>query len=292
MLTSPLAKGGFRGVVRRAMTAAILGVVLSVVLLASPRTAHAEVTVPDPGTYVVDQAGIIAAAYQQQLEMWLRELEQKTTAQVKVLTVQSTDGEDIFGFAQRHAELWKLGRKGKDNGVLIVVAVNDRTYRIQTGYGVEPILPDSWGGSLCRKVLVPRFRQGEYSQGLYETTVAVANKLADAENVQLSGIPQYRYRDRSIPRGGLACGGLMPFIVFMIIMSSMGRRARHRGRWGGGGMWQGLLLGSLLGRSLGGRSSFGGSGFGGGFGGGMGGGFGGSFGGGGGFGGGGCGGSW
>ena len=67
---------------------------------------YAEVLIKDPGTYVVDTAGVIQASDKGQLEGWLRELEQKTTAQVKVLTVQTTDGEDIFSFAQRQAETW------------------------------------------------------------------------------------------------------------------------------------------------------------------------------------------
>ena len=90
-------------------------------VVAFAAVARAEVTVPDPGTFVVDRAGIVDGRVEAQIESWLRELAQKTTAQVKVLTVSNLDGEDVFEFAQRHAELWKLGRKGRDNGALIVV---------------------------------------------------------------------------------------------------------------------------------------------------------------------------
>ena len=110
-------------------------------------SARAEVTVQDPHTYVVDQAGMIDAGMERKMEGWLRELEQKTTAQVRVLTVATTDGEPLFDFVHRHAELWKLGQKGKDNGALIAIALNDRKYRIHVGYGLEPILPDGWCGS-------------------------------------------------------------------------------------------------------------------------------------------------
>jgi uncharacterized protein len=98
---------------------------------------YAEVLIKDPGTYVVDGAGVMQASDKGQLEGWLRELEQKTTAQVKVLTIQTTEGEDIFSFAQRHAEAWKLGQTGKDNGALVVLALKERRVRIQTGYGLE-----------------------------------------------------------------------------------------------------------------------------------------------------------
>jgi len=279
-------------------------------LVGSPLAAPAEITVRDPGKYVVDSAGIVDDDAERKLEGWLRELEQKTTAQVKVLTVPSTDGEPFFDFVQRHAELWKLGRKGEDNGVLIVVAVHEREVRIHTGYGLESALPDSWCGSLTRNVMVPPFRQGAFSAGIYQGTVAVANKVADAANVGLTGIPEYRYaseRTQGAPPQGVACGaGIVPFILLIIILSSMSRRRRYYRRWGGG-LGEAIFWGSVMsdlmrgGRSRGGsgglnRGSFGGFGgpFGGfgGFSGGRSGGFGGSFGGGGRFGGGGGGAKW
>jgi uncharacterized protein len=86
---------------------------------------------------VVDLAGIIQKEYNAKLTAHLKELEQKTTAQVIVLTVQSLDGEDMSDFAQRTFEKWKLGQKEKNNGLLIVVSLKDRKYRFQTGYGLE-----------------------------------------------------------------------------------------------------------------------------------------------------------
>ena len=109
--------------------------------------AQAEVSVSDPGTYVVDQADIIGPSAERQLEGWLQELAQKTTAQVKVLTVPTTEGEDFFTFVHRHAESWKLGQKVKDNGALIALALQERRVRIHTGYGLEGALPDSGTGS-------------------------------------------------------------------------------------------------------------------------------------------------
>ncbi len=256
----------------------------------SAHRAVAKVTIQDPGTFVVDRAGIIDDRVERQLEGWLRELEQKTTAQVKVLTVPTTDGEDFFSFVQRHAELWKLGRAGRDNGVLIAVSVQERKDRIHVGYGLESILPDSWCGSMRRKFLVPQFKRGQFSEGLFQGVVAVANKVADAANVTLTGIPDFRYAASNGSPGPAVCGvGLVPFIVFIILISSMSRRRRYYGRWGGGRLMEGLFWGAMINNMMGGRrSSWGGGGFGGGSGGG----FGGSFGGGGRFGGGGAGGSW
>lgn len=258
---------------------------------ASARSAPAAVTVQDPGAYVVDRAGIIDDGVERQLEGWLRELEQKTTAQVKVLTVPTTDGDDLFTFVQRHAELWKLGRAGRDNGVLIAVAVKEREDRIHVGYGLESVLPDSWCGSLRRQTIVPNFKQGRFSDGLYQGVVAIANKIADSANVKLTGIPDFRHRATRVPPRAVACGsGLVPIIVLILVVSSMSRRRRYYGRWGGGGLMRGLFWGSIINSMMSGgrRSGWGGGSFGGG----LGGGFGGSFGGGGRFGGGGAGGSW
>ncbi|MFQ5780510.1 MAG: TPM domain-containing protein, partial [Nitrospiria bacterium] len=201
----------------------VTGLTLFILLL--PARLFGEVTVPDPGRFVIDKAGLIDAGTEQQIEGWLRELEQKTTAQVKVLTVQTTDGEDFFGFVQRHAELWKLGQVKKDNGALIVLALKERQVRIHTGYGLEGVLPDSWAGSASRSAAGQFFKQGQFSEGLYRLTIAVANKVADAERIQLSGIPAFRYRAprRLSPRGSLF-GGILPLLIMFFLFSSMTRR--------------------------------------------------------------------
>lgn len=260
--------------------------------------APAEVTIQDTGRFVIDRANVIDAQAERRMEGWLKELEQKTTAQVKVLTIPSTEGEDFFGLAQRHAEMWKLGQKGKDNGALIAflpkTAKQRGQVRIQTGYGLEGLMPDSWCGTLSRKVRNSYFKQGRTSDGLLYMTVAVANKVADDANVTLSGMPNYRHQTSSVGRRGIACGGLFPFIILFLILGSRSRRSRYRSRWGGGGLLRALIWGSVFSGMMGGsrRSGWGG-GLGGGFGGGGFGGFGGgSFGGGGAFGGGGGGASW
>ena len=112
-----------------------------------------------PANYVVDLAGLIDPQTEADLNHNLRELEDKTTAQLVVLTIDSLEGEPIEKFSLRTAEKWALGQKGKDNGVLVTVAVQDRKYRIEVGYGLEAVLPDSLVGSIGRQQLVPYFRQ-------------------------------------------------------------------------------------------------------------------------------------
>ncbi|MXX10266.1 MAG: TPM domain-containing protein, partial [Nitrospira sp. SB0667_bin_9] len=218
-----------------------------VLLLFLPALSWGEVFVPDPGTYVVDDAGIIDPGTEQQLEGWLRELEQKTTAQLKVLTVESTQGEPFFSFVQRHAEAWKLGRKGQDNGALIALALKERKVRIHTGYGLEGALPDSWVGSVSRAVASQFFKQAQYSQGLFQLAIVTANQIADAQRVTLTGIPQHRYRpSRGGGGGGSVLGSLLvPLFFLFMLFSNMRRRRRHYSTWGGGGMVGGMVGGML-----------------------------------------------
>ncbi len=249
-------------------------------LLAYPSLLPAAVTINDPGRYVIDTAGIIDDGVEQQLEGWLTELTQKTTAQVKVLTVPTMEEEDIFSFSQRHAELWKLGQAKKDNGALIVLAIQERRVRVHTGYGLEGTLPDAWIGSASRDIAGHYFKQEKYTEGIAQLTVAVANKIADTENIKLTGIPDYRYQPRRQRSGATSwIGTLLPFVIILYFMFSEMSRRRGYNRWGGasamgmgrGSGMDGLLPGLMMGSMLGGRRSsgwrgdgFGGGGFGGG----------------------------
>ncbi len=259
---------------------------------------------PQPRNHVEDRAGVIQDGVERQLIAILADLERKTGAQIIVLTIDSTGGVPIEDYALSLAERWKLGQKDKENGGLVVVAVKDRTYRFEIGYGLEGTLPDSVCGNIGRMYFQPYFRRGDYSNGVYQGVLALVQRVAGVANVKIAGAvaptapqAQPRGRHRSPLAALLGSCGLGPIIVLLIVFSILRSRAGHYRRWGGygGGGWlTWLLLGSMLGG--GGRRHYGGGGgWGGGFGGGGFGGFGGgSFGGGGGggFGGGGASGSW
>lgn len=146
-------------------------IALSVILFFSVVVFYADASTPEPPAvprdYVVDLANIIRSDTSAQLNASLHNFEQKTTAQMLVLTVQSLDGQSIEEFAFNTKEKWKLGQKGKDNGILLVVALKERKYRFEVGYGLESVLPDSLIGEISRENLVPYFRKGEYSTGIY-----------------------------------------------------------------------------------------------------------------------------
>ncbi|HXY55316.1 MAG TPA: TPM domain-containing protein [Nitrospirota bacterium] len=250
----------------------VLCAILVICLFTSPAAAVTPEPPAVPQDYVVDLAGIIRDDVRNQLDAYLSELERKTTAQVLVLTIQSLDGEDIEGFSLRTAEKWKLGQKGKDNGLLIVVAVKDKKYRLEVGYGLESVLPDSLVGSIGREYLVPYFRRGDFSTGIFTATLAVIQAIASHEGVQITGVPGTRriHEDRVQKPVGIF-GTISLIVLFLIAVvlfvtnprqclllffaSSLGSRGRG---WYGGG------YGGFGGGSSGGFGGGGGGGFGGG----------------------------
>lgn len=140
-----------------------------------------------PSAYVMDLAGIINADHETSINGHLRELDRKTGAQMIILTVQSLDGEAIDAFSIRMAEKWKPGHKEKDNGLLLTVAMKERRYRIEVGYGLEGILPDSSVGTIGRRYIVPNFKKGDYSRGIVAAASVLIEKIAGAEGVEISG---------------------------------------------------------------------------------------------------------
>jgi len=236
-----------------------------------------------PRQYVEDYANVINPAQEQSLNGILQELEQKTGAQYIVLTVETAGGLPIEQFAISLAEKWKLGQKGKDNGLLFVIAVKDRLYRFEVGYGLEGFITDQYCGRIGREVLVPYLRKGDFSTGIFQANARIAQKIAAESVVTLSGMPRLQQAPQGRTSSGVPCCALLVVLFILFALGGLG---------GGMGWW--FFLPFMLGgfgspRGYGRSGSFGGGSFGGGFG-GFGGGFGG--GGGGGFGGGGASGSW
>ncbi len=229
---------------------------------------------------MVDTAHVLDGPTRERLENLLAELNRATTDQVKLLTVPSLAGEDIFTFSQRQYQLWKLGTKEKKNGALIVFALADRKVRIHTGYGLEGALPDSWIGSLSRETAEQYFRQKKYSEGLYHLTAAVANKAADDAGVKLTGAPNERHvapQNNASPAQNTVTVIFILLVIAFVMYRAYRQSGSSSGWFGGPGGFGGF------------GGGFGGGGFGGGS---FGGGGGGSFGGGGSSGGGGGGASW
>ncbi|MCJ7772252.1 MAG: TPM domain-containing protein, partial [Desulfobacterales bacterium] len=212
-------------------------------------------TIPDkPPGYVVDLAGIVDSDTESKLNSFLAELEQKTTAQLVILTIKSLEGASLEEFSIDIAHnKWKLGQKDKDNGVLFLIALNDRKYRVEVGYGLEGVLPDSRVGSIGRDFLVPFFKNGEFSKGVYTATLVIANDIATDAGVTISGMPSVQNAHNRKPPS--LASKIISFIVIIILLiffiknpklfmlfllfSAMGGRGGSwsggRGGFGGGG---------------------------------------------------------
>ena len=243
-----------------------------------------------PAYYVTDKADMIDSRTEHALNGYLQELEQKTGTQFVVVTVPDLQGIPKEQFALDIAEHWHIGRKGKDDGLVFLLAKKERQYRFEVGYGLEGFITDSWIGAVGRDLLVPGLKKGDSSGGIAAATIAITKAIADHAGVTITGMPKLRYtrhRGKGNLLGLIFQLGLFLMMFVLPVIGGIARRSGYaRSRWRGGSVpwWIFLFMG-------GGGGRFGG-GSGGGFGGG-GGGFG-SFGGGGGgsFGGGGAGGSW
>ena len=205
------------------------------------------------------------------LERRLEQFERDTGHQIVVLTVPNLEGEDIASFGIKVGENWKIGKKGFDNGAILIIAPKDRKLRIEAGYGLEGVLPDAIANRIIEEQIVPRFKDGDFPGGI-EAGVAAMMKVTQGEP-----LPEAQRRKPARSTSGFPAGLILPLLLLgFFLFASLGG-GRRRGLW-----------------STGGRRGYYGSGpfFGGGGGWGGGGGGGGFSGGGGGFGGGGASGSW
>ena len=222
-------------------------------------SARAERPFPKPRGLVSDFANVIPPAYQQKIADVTGALLQKTGIPVVVVTMPDIGGAEYNDYANRLYRAWGIGKKGEDKGVLIFVAVKERKMRIETGYGVEGILPDGLVGEIRDRYMTPYLKQNKFGEGLLAGTLAVTQVVAKASGIELSGQMPKKTVEK---RAGFS---FFPIIVLVIVML-ISRKI--------GGSWF-FLLALLLGLGGGGRGSgysSGGSGgsfgsFGGGFGG-------------------------
>ena len=133
---------------------------------------------------VVDEAGVVPEDARQRIDSQLRALEESTGAQVAVLTISSLEGESLEDYSIQVVDTWRLGREDADDGVLLLVAVDDRQMRLEVGYGLEPVLTDATSGRILDGVLRPRFREGDFGGGIEAGVDAVAG-IIRGEAVEL-----------------------------------------------------------------------------------------------------------
>ena len=230
--------------------------------------ARARETIPPrPVGFVSDFAGMLSPQAGDAITRIAEEVKAKTGAEIAVATIKTTAGVAIEPYSVDLFTAWGIGQKGKDNGVLILVALDDRKMFIKTGYGLEGAIPDAVASSIYRNVLVPGFRAGEYDKAMVTAVNLLAKRiLEDSGQAYAYGdsLPRSLVLDRSLQR---ASGGVMSSVFFLMFMSivmvvvigGIIQAARHGNVRRMGGFWLGGFGGGSGGSS--------GGGFGGGFGG-------------------------
>jgi uncharacterized protein len=226
--------------------------------LAQSLLSHA-LDVPALRGRVNDYAGLLPSARAQALEQRLAQFENETGHQIAVLTIPSLEGEDIEGFGIRVAENWKIGKKGFDNGAILVIAPKDKQLRIEVGYGLEGVLPDAIASRIIREVIVPRFQGGDFPGGV-EAGVDAMMKVTRGE-----ALPEAQRRKPEASSRRFPAALVLPLLLlgFWLVsaLTPQRRRSAWSGRRGTGGVFPGGFGGGGFG---GGGFSGGGGGFGGG----------------------------
>jgi uncharacterized protein len=218
-----------------------------------------------PTNYFNDFAGVVDTSTAQQINALAAEVQQKTGAQIAVVTVKTLEGAEASDFGNRLFKQWGVGQKGNDRGVLILLAVNDHKYWTEVGYGLEPILPDGKVGGFGRE-MVPLLRANRTSDAILLITQRVAQTIAADAHVtlsvgQLPEAPTQSPRDvRDFPRPLIIVALL---IFFFIILPGMMSR-RNRGSGCSGCLFPLLMSGGGFGGGGGYSGGWGGGGFGGG----------------------------
>lgn len=241
--------------------------------LVAMRAAAAPAPLPSPIGLVSDFAGVLDAATEGRLTRRIQELKQKTGSEIAVVTMRTTQPDPVPERAVRLAEAWKPGDPGKDNGVLFLVAVEDRELFIATGYGIEGALPDGLVGEIRDRTIVPRFRAGDLAGGIEAGVDRMAAIIAREYQVELTGSPS---PEAPAPRQFTTADLVILAIILLVIFGpylfggndgppGIGGRRRRRSWDVGPPMWGGTFGGGGFGGSGGGGfGGFGGGSFGGG----------------------------
>jgi uncharacterized protein len=200
-----------------------------------------------PTGYANDFAGALDSRSRAAIDRYCGNLERATGAQIAVVLVRSLEGEPIEDVAIRLFQEWGIGKKGTDEGLLLLLAIQDRKQRAEVGYGLEPVIPDGFAGGVLRGIR-PILRQGDYGGAMLAAVQQFGERIAASKGVDLTGgrrkAPSGRGPVSWLP---LPLVLLFLFIVFSIIGSRVGRGGRRGRRGRGSSFLAGMILGNLLG---------------------------------------------
>jgi uncharacterized protein len=221
---------------------AIVAFFLSV-FLGAANAAEAAPPIPQLKERVTDQAGMLSESSRRQLEANLASYERQTGHQFALLTIESLDGHPIEDYSIKVVEAWKLGDKKRDDGLLLLIAKNDRKMRIEVGYGLEGALPDAIAAQVIRHQIEPAFRAGQFEQGIF-SAFDVLMKRAAGEAVRVGPDREAHPEEGSggisllallFGLGLLALGIFRPSLLGSIALGMLLGGSGRRGGMGGGG---------------------------------------------------------
>src|SRR5687768_11269123 len=262
------------------MTLRILALLL--LLIAAPAAAQ---NFPPLSGRVVDQAGLLSPADEAELNAKLEAVQNATSRQLVVATVNSLEGYEIEDYGYRLGRHWGIGQKEADNGLILLVAPNERKVRIEVGYGLEAIVTDAFSSIVVNQTILPAFKAGDFPGGIKAGADALIGQLQAppelAEQKALEAARQQAQQQASSSSDGdssiapLIFWGIVIFFSFILPMMRAGRRGRRYrrggvflwgpgigGGWGGGGGSSGGGFGGFSGGGGGGGFSGGGGSFG------------------------------
>lgn len=223
--------------------------------------------VPNPRGYVTDLAEVISPESEDTMTRIAEELQEKTTAEIAVLTVDTLDGTPVEDAALQTFREWGVGSKETNNGLLILVAVSDHQMRTEVGYGLEGTIPDGLSGEIQDSFMIPAFREGDYDKGILQGTAAYAQKVAEGYEVTLDTLSgelaqsvEEGYQTTEEPPPPFVILLIIGFILLISVLQFLGiLPSTRRGYYGGYGGHSGGFGGGGFGGFGGGSSGGGGS---------------------------------
>lgn len=207
-----------------------------------------EASFPSPRGYINDFANLITPEDFQKLNALAIALEQETTAEIVVVTLKSTEPYDIQDYSVRLWDEWKIGKAGKDNGILLLVAIEDKKVWITTGYRLEGAIPDAEASKIYRNIIVPYFKKEEFSKGVVAGSIALVDLAAKEYNVNIKDLPDLtKAYVQPVQKTPLAffIEGLFTLLFFIFFFGFrlglfgfllFGTGRRRGGHWYGGGL--------------------------------------------------------
>ena len=189
--------------------------------------------VPPIKARINDYADILNSSQKIQLEQLLENAEAKTSSQFVLLTISSLQGEVLEDFSMRVADKWKIGQKGLDNGVILLIALAEKKIRIEVGYGLEPILTDVKSGYIIRNLIVEQFKKGDYYQGIHQALVAITGIVNGEFVISPEELAKYKKAKKNKINAYIPFG-IMFLIIFLMNIFRGGRRRGSSIFWAGG----------------------------------------------------------